>query len=806
MIDVFISYASEDRERVRPLVEALERSGWEVWWDRQIGAGSAFDREIEKAIDSAKCIIVAWSDYSVESEWVRTEANEGLEKGNLVPVALDEVRPPLAFRRIQTIDFSGGTALDEVRDAVGKFAQPAAQDLGDLTPFVGRAQEKERAEDILSRVSEKEGKTLLIGGEVGVGKTRLVRELGIAARNRGFIVLYGRCVDMDGATPYQPLLEQVAQAVRISTPENMRRSLGENAPEVAKLMPELRQQFNDIDDTPELPPDQERRYLLNGVGDFIDRGARTQPMMLVYEDLHWADDSTCILLRHLAERLKESPIFIVGTYRDDELDPNKPFANTLRELNRERLSDDILLKCLDKDGVQGIIEARARKSAPQELVDLVYTETEGNPFFVEEVFRHLEEVGKLFDADGNFLSGVEIKDTEVPRGVQLVIGERLNRVSDTCRQVLTMAAVAGRTFGFDLLLRAGGKLDEDDILDAIEDADAAGLIEDMSREREARYGFVHEQIRQSLLMALSLPRRQRVHLRIADALEEIYGGRADEFAGELSYHLYQAGASADPDKTAHYLTQAGKRAIDSLAFEDAVRRLDSALEIVRNNDAQHAETLRLKAAAECGMGKIDDSLKSLDEAAELAPDQRDEIILQRCRMLLDVWRGSEAVEDLEQLLTRKQASDDRDGELEAQRWMARAYYVMSLDRQGYSEKVKDAYNRTIELAKELGNDKTRAHILVATAQLVDYDRSFFSTAQKNLEEAQKIGEQLDDEEIRIEVATARLNASFSDDTDQLGEEVLKFAQLLQGCAESVFLVCNFLIEGQQRVVEPAEVE
>lgn len=774
MVDIFVSYASEDRERVRPLVEALEQSGWQVWWDRQIGAGNTFDREIEKAIDQAACIIVVWSAHSVESEWVRTEANEGLEKGNLVPVSVETVRPPLAFRRIQTIDLTEKTGLNELRDSVSRFARPSSQESGDLTPFVGRTQEWARAEAILGRVSDTEGKTILIGGEVGVGKTRMVRELAASARRKGFVVLSGNCLDMDGATPYQPLLEQIAQAARISKPENMRRSLGENAPEVAKLMPELRQQFTDIQEAPVMPPEQERRYILNGVGDFIDRGGRVQPMMLIYEDLHWADDSTCILLRYFADRLKESPILIVGTFRDDELTSDRPFAATLRDLSKERLVDEIYLKCLEKEAVREIIEGRARKTPPPELVDLVFSETEGNPFFVEEVFRHLEEVGKLFDEHGEFRTGVEIADTEVPRGVQLVIGERLGRVSDECRTLLTTAAVVGRTFSFDILVRTATKLDEDDILDAVEEADASGLIEDLSRDREARYGFVHEQIRQSLLMGLSVPRRQRIHLRVADALEATYGARVDEHAGELAYHLYQAGTAADPDKTVDYLIKAGSRALDSLAFEDAIRRFDSALEVLTDTDERQVQARRQKAAALTGMGRIDDALVELDHASMMADsDTREDIILERSKVLLDVWRGTETLSDLEQLLERKQSGDDREGELEAQRWLARAYYVMSLDRSGYAEKVVAAYDRTIELARELGNEKTMAHAMIASAQLVDYDAALYPVARRRLDEAEEIGRRLGDEEVLIDAATQRLGALFGDSEDLLGEKALE---------------------------------
>lgn len=775
MVDVFVSYASQDRDRVLPIVNALEAVGWTVWWDRAIGAGSAFDREIEKAIDQARCVVVIWTANSIESEWVRTEANEGLEKGMLVPVQLEHVKPPLAFRRIQTIDLAVAAAYTQLIDAISALVPIPVGIDSDLTPHVGREREIALLESRLGSAERGEGEFLLISGEAGVGKSRLMQELGNLARARNFMVLTGHSMDMEGAPPYQPLIEQIEQAARLVPREVMRQTLGDNAPEVSKLMPELRQAFDDIPEPVSLPPEQERRYLLHGVSEFINRGAAGQPMLLIFEDVHWADASTCVLLRYLANRIPQSRVLMLASYRESELDTARPFSRTLQELNRERLVEEIHLDSLDRDLVEALLASKAGKQPPAALTDLIFSETEGNPFFIEELYRHLFESGKMFNDSGEFASAIDIADTEVPRGVRLIIGERLDSISDECRTALTIGSVIGRQFNFEVLLSASTKLDEDDLLDAMDEAMAERLIVDRSRDREAVYGFAQEQVRQTLLSALSFPRRQRMHLRIAEALETYAGDNTDRYVPEIAHHLYQAGAAADEEKTVNYLRRAAERAVSALAYEDALRLYDSALSIIdESNEEEIAGIDAQRASALQGLEQTDEALDILQQSIDrLKPGElRDDLILQRCRVLLDVWRGSQAVDDLEQLLERRRQGSDKDKELDTQLWVARALYVVSLDQQGFAEKAIAAYEDTIKLARELNRPAELGQALVASSQLADYSPGYIRIAKQNLAEALQIAAQIGSEDLELEVATARLNIYLSDDDTDIGEAVL----------------------------------
>ncbi|HXQ10815.1 MAG TPA: AAA family ATPase [Caulobacteraceae bacterium] len=777
MADVFVSYSSQDRERVIPLVEAIEQRGWSVWWDRKIDAGTTFDREIETAIDEAKCIVVVWSENSVASDWVRSEAHEGLTRGILAPVAIDAVRPPLAFRLTQTVDLTAAdVGVEPLLEAIRNFCPLGVRAGRNQSPFIGRAAEFARLSGLVARAREGSGSFILLSGEAGVGKTRLVHETEAHARNEGMLALTGRCVLAEGSAPYQPLIEQIEQASRLVPPANLRAALGENAPELAKLMPELKHQFPDIPEPLALPPDQERRFLLHGCGEFIDRAARIQPMMLVYEDLHWAGESTCRLLRHLAERLRDSPVLMIGTYRATDLDPTQPFAETMHELLRERLVEDITLERLAETDVAALLEGRAGQTPPKELVRLIYSETEGNPFFVEELYRHLDEADKLFTEDGKFRSGVSIADTEVPRGVRLIIEHRLAKVSEECRKLLTAGAVAGRVVSFDLLSRIGD-LADDPLFDALDEASGASVMEEIHVGREARYQFVHEQIRQTLISALSLPRRQRLHLRIADALEQGPPAQVEKNVGEIAYHLYQAGAAADPERTAKHLLTASQRAIDAVAFEDAMKLLDMAAEVATEDDRTSLARVQfLRGLALRGAVRIDDALTALAEGLALGEDVEGYVPLlhQRGALYVDLYRGAEALPDLEKLLGIAQANGDKPLELTAQRLLADAHYKLSLDQPAHAQLARDACERTIELARAAGDKPALARALLLSTHFIDYWSDYGPTAVKNIEEAKAIAQSLKDQDLLLDQATMELRVRLLTTTEYnaRAEEVL----------------------------------
>lgn len=459
--------------------------------------------------------------------------------------------------------------------------------------FVGREAEMATLRSKLVAALEGSGGLVLIGGEPGVGKTTLVRQLIREAEQRGALAVFGRCYESEGTVPYSPFVEMVEQALSIMPPEIVREDLGEDAPEVARMVPELRRRFPDISEPLDLPPEQQRRYFFNAVTSFVARGSQRFPLMLVIDDVHWADEPTLLLLEHMAALMSELRVLGVGTYRDVELEVARPLAATLERLVRARTMDRLSVKRFDRTGVAVMLEALAGKPAPDSIVGAVFEETEGNPFFVEEVFWHLVEEGKIFDDAGEFRVDITVDELDVPESVRLVVGRRLERLGTEAQKVLAAGAVVGRGFPF-ALLEAITDTEAERLLDIVEEAEAAKVIVPEQRDGQVHYSFAHELIRQTLLSGLSLLRRQRLHLTIADAIERTDKTAAAMRPSEIANHLLQAGAGADSERTLAYLERTADRAMDAAAFEEALRAIDDALSLVDDDEGRRAKLLERK--------------------------------------------------------------------------------------------------------------------------------------------------------------------------------------------------------------------
>ena len=464
------------------------------------------------------------------------------------------------------------------------FSRPEnslVQSLGDRTTFVGREAECAALRRLLERALRGEGAVAMIGGALGVGKTRISAEFAAEASERGFVTLVGSCYDRENSLPFNPFVEILESAMAQSASQDaFRAALGDDASEMARLMPQLRRLFPDIPPPLEISPEQSRRILFNAVVELIGRTAATGPMLMLFEDLHWADEGTLSLLNHIGRSISKMPVLMVGTFRDNEIDSGGPFAQTLDELLRIHMLERINLRGLPQEAVADMIRALSGKEPPPTVVGLFYSGTEGNPFFVEELFRHLVERGKLLDGAGEFRKDLNLAEIDVPQSLRLVIGRRLARLSEETRKVLGPAAVIGRSFTFELL-EASTNMDADSLLDSVEEAEKAGLIYSTLGYPEASFQFSHELIRQAVLSDLSAPRRQRLHLNVVDGIERIHANALEDHAGDLAHHLWQAGRAAEADKTVKYLAIAATQALKQSAYEGALRYFQNALALIK---------------------------------------------------------------------------------------------------------------------------------------------------------------------------------------------------------------------------------
>ncbi len=587
------------------------------------------------------------------------------------------------------------------------------------TAFVGREPERGAIRAAIDRALSGQGSLVMLGGGPGVGKSRLAMEMSEYASRVGFRCLVGHCYERDEPFPYLPFVEiiesNLAQAASL---DDFRWWMGENAAELTQIAPSLRRVFPDIPQPLELPPAQKRRYLFQSVSEALGRAARTRSYFYILEDLHWADESTLALLIHLANRVAQLPLVIVGTYRDVYSENNPAWVRTLEELIRLGIRP-LRLGGLSKDAIAQMLHALSGRQAPESLVSLIFEESQGNPFFVEEVYRHLAEDGKVFDAGGQFRTDIEIDESDVPENVRLIIGRRLERLSANEKRVLVAAAVIGRSFSFQLLTGIS-QIEVDELFTAIEKAQEIGVIVPSSDGPERPYTFAHELVRQTLLAGISASRRQRLHAGVAEAMEQLYPGAVNEFAGEISDHLLKAGSFADGQTVVRWLALAGKGALKAAAFEEALRSFRSALSHLDAADVrQRADLLASLAIAQRGLEQWDAALANLHEVIEIYVNLGDrEMIGRSFTELTDaftrVGRFQEATETARRGLAYLQP------DVSVDRALLLAALAQALASAGGYGPAHGALREALHIASQLSDPKPEATLIGARSLVNSY--------------------------------------------------------------------------------------
>jgi DNA-binding SARP family transcriptional activator/tetratricopeptide (TPR) repeat protein len=475
--------------------------------------------------------------------------------------------------------------------------------------FVGREAELAELLAALDEAIHGRGRLFLLVGEPGVGKSRLAEEVAAQARAQGARVLVGRCWEAGGAPAYWPWTQSLRACVRETDPAVLRDQLGAGAPDLAHLLPELRELFPDMAQPPPLESESARFRLFEAVSSFLTRAARTRPLVLLLDDLHAADEPSLLLLEFVARQLGDSRVLAIGAYRNVDPTPSDPLTTVVTELNREPVTTSLALAGLNKADVAQFIELASGDTAREELVATIHDETGGNPLFVGEIVRLLAADGSLDDPDAMLPA--------IPQTVRDVIARRLRHLAAECNRVLVLASVLGREFRLDALAQMSA-VSEDELFETLDEAMAAKVVSDVPGSL-GRLRFAHVLIRDTLYEQLTTAHRVRLHREAAEALESLYGDEPGQHLAELAYHAI---AGRNFEKGLRCARLAGDGALELLAYEEAARlyrRALEALELSRLRDEpMRCELLLSLGEAEARAGNSRVAKATFLEAAGVA--------------------------------------------------------------------------------------------------------------------------------------------------------------------------------------------
>lgn len=460
--------------------------------------------------------------------------------------------------------------------------------------LVARDEELERVLEALRRVEGGTGQLVLLTGEPGIGKTRLAQEATLKARNQGFRVITGSCFEPQKAVPFYPFLEALAMAYA-TAPSGVRSNVVSRWSQLGKLIP------NEQIPPASAPPSdarEEHQKLFWGVTGLLQAIAEREPLALLLDDLQWADGSSIDLLQHLARHTRANRVLILGTYRDVEVDRDHSLGRAILDLERQRLVERIPLRRLPDEGTAALIAATI--GLPQvspDFVDMLHRQTEGNPFFIQQMLRGLVEQGDVFRENGHW-DHLHVDRIEVPETILAVIGQRVSRLGDDAQRFLQQASVLGPSFSFEDLLSMTSHIGdqgaesadmEDELEEALEEAARAGLIREASGET---YAFNHTLTQHALYSELTSRRRRRLHVAAGFALERLPEDARRQRAGELAEHFLRAGES---ERALPYLILVADRAEGAFAHADARTYYNIALDVSSQlSDQQQEAEIREK--------------------------------------------------------------------------------------------------------------------------------------------------------------------------------------------------------------------
>jgi class 3 adenylate cyclase len=569
--------------------------------------------------------------------------------------------------------------------------------------FVGREREVDALRGGLEDSLGGHGRLLVLVGEPGIGKTRTAQELLTYARLRGARVLVGRSYETEGAPAYWPWVQMARAYMAECDVDVAIRAMGAGAADIARVIPEVRDVVPGLEPPHSLEPEQARFRFFDAVTTFLRNVAADEPLVLLLDDLHWADAPSLRLMQFLARELSDSRMLVIGTYRDVELGRRHPLSQALADLSREGLLERIALKGLSEQEVGRYIEVAARIEPPPALVKAIHDETEGNPFFVSEIVNLLASEGELEDP-----SNLGEWTVTIPQGVREVVGRRLDRLSEDCNRILAIASVVGREFSVEVLERVA-ELPRDRMLELLEEAEGERIV-DEATQPSLRFSFSHALVREALYEELGVTQRVRLHRRIAEVIEDICGEDKEPHLEELAHHFLEA---QELDRAIEYSEAAAHRSIEVMAFEegaDLYAKALQALELRHPTPARrHVELLVALGMAQSRATDARRASRTFKRAAGIARDLGENELFGASVVGLAHWIEIGTIDDeltelIEEALTKL---GDCDTALRA-RLLVRLSVAVYFSRPHERERLaRDA----VAMARRVGEPDTLAAVL-----------------------------------------------------------------------------------------------
>lgn len=509
--------------------------------------------------------------------------------------------------------------------------------------FVGRLEELERLRAALDASRTGKGRLVLLSGEPGIGKTFTVVEFATHADREGVQVLWGRCHGEAGAPPYWPWTQVLRELIATLQEDELREDLGAGAPDMAEIIPELRARLPGLGPAPPPGNPEEARFrLFTSLSRFLIAASRRRPIVIVLDDMHWADAPSLRFLRFLVPELASSCLLVIGTYRQNELSRSHPLSDALGDLARAAHAVRLRLEGLGVDEARDLIANAVGTVPATGLVRSIHAQTEGNPLFLREIVRYLRDRDLLSGRAEARSQGLPAS-FRIPEGVREVIGQRLNLLPASCNSVLRVASVIGREFPLDILLRACSMEAGKDVMAALDAALGARIVEEVGRDR---YQFTHALVRMTLYDELRPGECRRLHQAVGEAIEAAHQHDLAPVLSELARHFHLTAQGGRFGRAIDYAVRAGARADEVLAFEDAAGFFQMALDLMHQEEepaprVRAAMLLRLGEAQRKG-GEFDEAKRSFLAAAAIArrhgfPDLLADaaISVENC-----IWRGA----------------------------------------------------------------------------------------------------------------------------------------------------------------------